>query len=327
MRGWEFFAVLLVLVLVAGTGCTRAHEFVASSGLRQVHLTIGYVANVQFAPIYVALERGYFAEEGINLQVEYNWETDGVRLVASGERTFVLAGGDQVLLARAEGLPVVTFLSWWQEFPISVVSLEGSGVHSPEDLVGRKIGLPETFGASYIGWRALASEVGLEDGEVELEVIGYTQIPNLTEGRVDAAVVYANNELIQLEHQGYELIEFPVARYASLVSNGFVTSETLLREDPDLIQAFSRAFLRGLEDTLEDPDAAFTISRGHVEGIEENEAVQRAVLDATLEYWKTDHLGRSDPEAWGNAAEVMRNAALLRQEVDVGRAFTNRCLP
>jgi NitT/TauT family transport system substrate-binding protein len=292
-----------------------------------IRLPMGFVANVQFAPVYVAVEKGYFAQEGIELEFDYSWETDGVRLVGSGELPFAIASGDQVLLARAQELPVLTFVNWWQRFPVSVVALEESGVEKPSDLAGRKLGTPETFGASYIGWRALAAANGLSDQDVQLEVIGYTQLANLTEGRVDAAVVYANNEPVQLAQRGYGFVEFPVSDYASLVSNGLITSEKTLEEQPDLVRAFARAFLRGLEDTLSDPDAAFEMCKNYVEGLEENEDVQRAVMEASMDYWRGEPLGRSEPEAWENTVEVMRSAGLLEEVVDSDEAFTNAFLP
>jgi NitT/TauT family transport system substrate-binding protein len=288
---------------------------------------MGFVANVQFAPVYVAVEKGYFAQEGIELEFDYSWETDGVRLVGSAELPFAIASGDQVLLARAQELPVLTFVNWWQRFPVSVVALEESGIRNPSDLVGRKLGTPETFGASYIGWRALAAVNGLADQDVQLEVIGYTQLANLTEGRVDAAVVYANNEPVQLEQRGYDFVEFPVSDYASLVSNGLISNEKTLREQPDFVRAFARAFLKGLQDTLNDPDGAFEICKNYVEGLEENEEAQRAVLDASMNYWRGEPLGRSDPEAWKNTATVMQTAGLLEGQVDPDQAFTNDFLP
>jgi NitT/TauT family transport system substrate-binding protein len=288
---------------------------------------MGFVANVQFAPVYVAVEKGYFAQEGIELEFDYSWETDGVRLVGSGELPFAIASGDQVLLARAKDLPVLTFLNWWQRFPVSVVALEESGIQKPSDLTGRKLGTPETFGASYIGWRALAVANGLTDQDVQLEVIGYTQLANLTEGRVDAAVVYANNEPVQLDQMGYGFVEFPVADYALLVSNGLISNEKTLEAQPELVRAFARAFLKGLEDTLNDPHAAFEICKDYVEGLEENEEAQRAVMEASLDYWRGEPLGRSDPEAWKNTVEVMQDADLLKEQVDSDQAFTNDFLP
>ncbi|MGD2146562.1 MAG: ABC transporter substrate-binding protein [Anaerolineae bacterium] len=324
--------LIVVVLLVALAACSEPGLLnlpAPGSGetTTNIRLPMGFVANVQFAPVYVAVEKGYFAQEGIELEFDYSWETDGVRLVGSGELPFAIASGDQVLLARAQDLPVLTVVNWWQRFPVSVVALEGSGIREPADLAGRKLGIPETFGASYIGWRALAAENGLSDQDLQLEVIGYTQLANLTEERVDAAVVYANNEPVQLQQMGYDFVEFRVADYASLVSNGLISSEKTLKEQPDLVRAFANAFLRGLEDTLEDPDAAFEICTKHVDGLAENKAAQMAVLEASMEYWGGDALGRSDPQAWTKTVEVMMDAELLEEPVDCDQAFTNDFLP
>jgi NitT/TauT family transport system substrate-binding protein len=293
----------------------------------RIRLPMGYVASVQFAPVYVAVEKGYFAAEGIEIEFDYAFETDGVRLVGAGELPFAIASGDQVLLAREQGVPVITFVNWWRRFPVSLVALEESGIAAPADLADRRVGIPVTFGASYIGWRAFAAANGMTDDDVMLDPIGYTQLENLTEERVDAAVVYANNEPVQLDHRGYGFVQFFVADYATLVSNGIITNEEMLRENPDLVQAFARAFLKGLEDTLADPDAAFDICREYVEGLDENEATQRAVLEASLQYWRGDPLGASDPEAWQMTADVMLDAGLLSTAVDAEQAFTNDLLP
>jgi len=323
-RNLSWLAVLLAVVL---TACSDVVESDPTPKITRIRLPMGYVADVQFAPWYVAVENGYFAEEGIELEFDYSWETDGVRLAGSGELPFSIASGDQVILARAQGLPVRSITSWFQRFPVSVVALEESGIEEPADLAGRKVGIPETFGASYIGWRALTAEHGLEEDDVELEVIGYTQLANLTEGRIDAAVVYANNEPVQLEQMGEDVVQFLVAKEISLVSNGIIANETVLEEQPELVRAFVRAFLKGLRDTLDDPDKAFEICRQYVEGLDENEDVQRAVLDATIRYWQGDSLGKSDPQAWRNTVEVMRTAGLLEESVSPDDAFTNAFLP
>jgi NitT/TauT family transport system substrate-binding protein len=250
-----------------------------------------------------------------------------VRLVAAGELPFAIASGDQVILAREQGLPVVMAFNWWRRFPVAVVALEESGIQELDDLAGRKVGIPETFGASYIGWRALAKAVELAEGDVQLEVVGYGQLATLTEEQVDAAVVYANNEPVQLEQMGYDFVQFNVADYATMVSNGLITSEETIEENPELIRAFVRAFGKGVADTLVDPDGAFEICKGYVEGLEENEAAQRAVLEASLVYWRGSPVGASDPAAWQETADVMLEAGLVSSAVDTEEAFTNDYLP
>lgn len=317
-------ALFATIVLAA---CAPGGSLEPTPQPTEIRLPMGFVANVQFAPWYVALEKGYFADEDIELTFDYGWETDGVRLVGSGELPFAIASGDQVILARSQGLPVTTITNWFRRFPVSVVALTESGIEQPSDLAGRKVGIPETFGASYIGWRALAAEHGLDDGDVQLEVIGYTQLANLIEGRIDAAVVYANNEPVQLAQMGHEFVEFLVAEDVALVSNGIIANETVLEERPELVRAFVRAFLRGVGDTLDDPDSAFDICMNYVEGLEDNVEIQRAVLNATIPYWAGDRLGESEPEAWENTVEVMEDAALLQQPPEPDGMFTNAFLP
>ncbi|MGD2164032.1 MAG: ABC transporter substrate-binding protein [Anaerolineae bacterium] len=323
------FFLILVLTTMALTSCGNPLKSTPKPEPTRVRLPMGFVANVQFAPWYVAVERGYFAEEGIELEFDYgDYDTKGVQLVAAGWTPFAVASGDQVLKARAQGMPVVTFVNWWQRFPVAVVALKESGIQTPAGLEGRTVGIPETFGAaSYIGWKALASATDLDEENVDLEVIGYAALENLTVGRVEAAVVYANNEPVQLNERGYETNLIPVADYAPLVSNGIIASEQVLKDRPDLVRAFARAFLRGLEDTVTDPDSAFEICKEYVEGLEENEEVQRAVLDASLEYWGGEELGRSNAEAWRNTVDVMESADLLEGTVDSEQAFTNAYLP
>ena len=324
-RRFTWFAT--VLLVVGLMGCASPLE--AKPEPTHIRLPMGFVANVQFAPWYVAVERGYFAEEGLELEFDYgDWDTKGVQLVAAGWTPFAIASGDQVLKARAQGMPIVTVVNWFQRFPVAVVALEESGIRGPADLVGRKVGVPETFGAaSYIGWRALAASTGLEEEDVQLEVIGYAALENLTVGRVEAAVVYANNEPVQLDQRGYDTVLIPVADYAPLVSNGLITNEETLQENPELVRAFARAFLKGLADTLDDPDAAFEICKTYVEGLEENEAVQRAVLEATLTYWQGESLGVSDLATWQRTADVMLEAGVLSEPLDAEAAFSNDYLP
>jgi NitT/TauT family transport system substrate-binding protein len=169
----------------------------------------------------------------------------------------------------------------------------------------------------------LVSATGLDASQVELETIGYSQVPNLTEGQVDAAVVYANNEPVLLRQQGYDVNLIQVADYADIVANGLLTNEKTIKERPELVRSFVRAFLHGLSDTLADPDAAFEICKSHVEGLEDNAELGRAVLQASLEYWKADQLGYSEASTWEESQQIMRKAGLLDQTVKAEDLFTN----
>ncbi len=161
-------------------------------------------ADPQYAPFYVAVDKGYFAEEGLDIEFDYSFETDGVALVGAGERPFAIVSGDQVILARAQGLPIVYVMEWFQKFPIAVISKAAAGIETPQDLAGRNVGLPGFFGASYVGYVGLLNAVGLAEADVDGNDIGFNQIEALLADQSEAVVVYANNEPVQLQAQGPE---------------------------------------------------------------------------------------------------------------------------
>ena len=318
---------LLCLVIVALGGCSPSQPTATptSPAPEEITLAMGFIPNVQFAPFYVAENKGYFAEENLAISFDYGMETDLLKLVGAGELRFAVASGDQVVLARAQGLPVVYVLNWYRQFPVCVVSLKEKGIKGAKDLVGKRVGIPATEGASYIGWRALLHAEGIDEAQVNLQVIGYTQVASLTEGRVDAAVCYALNEPVQLSQAGYSIDVVYVADYANLVSNGLITNEQSIAERPGLVQRLVRAVLRGLRHTIEHPDEAFAICKQHVPEIAgDNEALQKAVLAESIKFWQGDRLGHSDRAAWEESQRFMRQIGLIDAEVDVETLFTNQ---
>ena len=324
--GWSVIGIALVIALL--TGCAKTPE------THSITLALGYVPNVQFTPVYVAVEKGYFADEGIKVEFDYGMEHDLLKLLGTNEMQFVIGSGDQVILARNQGLPVVYVANWYRRFPVAVASL--APLEDPKDLIGKTVGIPGLYGASYIGWQALIEAAGIDPADVDLVSIGYTQVESLVAGQVDAAVVYAMNEPVQLRQQGYEVSMLYAADYADFVSNGLITNEKTITEDPELVRSLVRALLRGLQDTLDDPEEAFAICRRHVPEIDDESApLQRAVLEEALKFWSPEEgsagsaraLGYSDPTAWSTSQMVMKRIGLIETEVDVSTLFTNDFVP
>ena len=321
-------ALTIVLALVflvpagCGTGLSRRNP-------REVSLAIGYIPNVQFTPLYVAIEKGYFADEGLDPQLQYGSEADLMKLVGAGDLQFALASGDQVILARSQDIPIVYVMNWWHRFPVGVMSLAEKGIDEPADLVGKRVGISALSGASYIGWRAMLYASGIAPESVDVQVIGYAQVAAVSDDQVDAAVCYVSNEPQQLKLSGYDVLTLSVSDYIDLVSNGFITNadtvETLRGlHEPELVQAVVSATLRGLQYTLDHPDEAFDIAVKHIPELEATDmALQREVLAQSIDLWRHDRLGETTAAAWETSVEFMLEAGLIQERPAVGELYTN----
>lgn len=324
---WALIMLVIGLSLSGCVGVSSPEQEITEATVH-VRLTMGYRPDIQFAPLYVAVEHGYYQDVGIEIEFNHIPETEAVQLIGVNEIHFAIVSGEQVLLARAQDLPVVYVMAWWQDYPVAVAAPADSGITTPADLIGKQVGIPGLYGASYIGYRALMSAAGVSCDSVTLDSIGYNQVEALYQGQEDAVVIYANNEPLQLEAQGVSVNVIRVADYVHLTSNGLITNQTIITEHPDLVQRMVAATLKGLEDTIEDPAEAFEISKLYVEGLEQaDEVVQRGVLVASIEFWKADRLGYSDPESWKNMEQVLLEMELLEEHLDLSQAFTNEFLP
>ncbi len=323
---WTLLSLTMILLLSAcGQGSEQAVPTPTEGELMPVMLPVGYIPNIQFAPLYVSLAKGYFAEAGFDVTFDYRFETDGVALVGQGTLPFAVVSGEQVLLARAQDIPVRYIAAWFQDFPVGVAAKTASGISGPQDLVGKRVGLPGLYGANYIGVRALLSAAGVDVNDLTLDSIGFNQVEALAADQVDAVVVYTTNEPVQLRAQGYEINEFAVADYVHLVANGIISSEDQIEQDPDMVQRFVDAFLRGLADTIANPEEAYQLSLNYVENLADaDQEIQMEVLRRSIGYWEAEPLGRIDPEGWQNMLDVLLEMELLTKPIPVDQAFTTR---
>lgn len=293
-------------------------------GLVKISLPVGYIPNVQFAPLYVGIDKGFYREAGLDVSVDYSMENDNAVLLATGALQFAILSGEQVLLGRAQGLPLVYTMAWYQQYPVGIVSKASANIHSVADLKGKKIGLPGLFGASYIGTMALLYSGGLTEKDVTLDSIGFNQVEVLLANREDAVVVYVANEPAQLERLGESINLLKVSDALQMVGNGLVTNEKTISENPALVQAMTQATVRSIQYTIEHPDEAFEISKKYVANLASaDQLVQKQVLLNSIALWKSDQPGFSSLQAWENMQSILLKMGLLSTPLELETVFTN----
>ncbi len=282
-------------------------------------------------PSMWGMDKGFFAAEGIDLQLAHGFENDYLKLVGVNELPFMIGSGDQVILGRAQGLPVRYVMNWYTKYPVTIFAKAEKKITTPADLKGKKVGLPGPFGANYVALRGVLEAAGLSEQDIQMESIGFSQAAAVSTDNVDAAVDYAVNGPVVLALEGISTTQITLDSYLPMPANGLVTNEKTLQENPDLVRRMVRATQQAIAYTLANPDEAFQIALKQVpEAGGENEAANRAIFDASLAYWTPvagQAPGATSADAWQAAAEFMQRTGLVDKPVPAAELFSNEYLP
>ncbi len=320
---------LLATLLLAGCGQTTGGS---STTLTPLTVGLTYVPNIQFAPFYVAEEQGYYKAAGLDVTLRHHSVSeDEFAAIAAGRENVVFAGGDEVLQARAKALPLVYVANIYTQYPVALMVPANSSIQSLSDLRGHTIGVPGAYGATYIGLLGLLHSAGLSTTDVNIQSIGYTQVPALVTHKVDAVMGYLNNEAIQFQKAGFAVRTFPASQAQPLVSNGLAAQAGELKAQPAAIRALIAATLKGLDYTIAHPQQAVTISAKYVPDLTDstNAASALQVLNATIPLMQPNasRPGYNDPAAWQSMASFLQQVGQLPGPVDVSQSFSNDYLP
>jgi NitT/TauT family transport system substrate-binding protein len=322
---FKWFTNSVVVGLALFTMLNVPQVFAGNQELRKVRLGTGFIPNIQFAPLYIAQKKGFYAQNGLEVQIEYGYENDFVALAAQGEREFSIASGDQIILARGQGMPITYVMKWYDKFPVALVSNASKGIKSPKDLIGKTVGLPGFYGASFIGWKALLFGAGIDENALSVKQIGFTQVASLQQGVVDVAMGYIANEPVMMKSQGIAVNVIEVSDYINLVANGLAVGDRLMKKEPELVEKMVGATLKGLRFMIENPEEAFKIARTVIPELTDAQAsVQMEVLKVTVELCKSDQLGYSNQKAWQESADFLLKTGMLKKKVEIKDLYTNQ---
>lgn len=323
MKKQGFWIAVFLMVLIAANPLR---------GAEIIRIAMGYIPNVQFAPYYVAREMGYFREEGLEVTFDYGLATDIMSLVAMGVVDFGVSDGDQVIIARDRRIPVRVVYTMYVKYPVGIVSLAEKGIRDVRSLAGKKVGTPGPYGSNYIGLQLLLRSAGMGLEDIELSFIGYTQVESVLAGRVDAAVVFINNEPVVLRDMGKAVHVIEAYRITPMVSAAIIAGDKLLEDRPELARKFVRAVRRASEYALKNRDRIFGIIRGSIPTLtDENLDINRKVLLASMELWVDADIERRGPgyttrEDWEQSIEVLHSMGLIKRRISPEECFTNEFL-
>jgi ABC-type nitrate/sulfonate/bicarbonate transport system substrate-binding protein len=252
-------AVALLATALAVAGLAGCGESGAEPGAPEgATLVLDFVPNAVHSGIYAADARSYYGDEGVELRIQPPGEsTDAPKLLGAGKVEFAILDVHDLGIARERGIDLVGVMPIVQR-PLASILTRGDGpIRRPRDLEGHSVGVTGLPSDEAI----VASEVEADGGDpaaVRRVTIGFTAVPSLAAGKVDAATGFWNAEGVALQRQGIPTRIFKVDRFGAPPYPELVlaTSRETLESKPDLVDAVIAATRKGYASAVSDPDAA-----------------------------------------------------------------------
>ena len=324
VRSRHLLALLLAAAL-AVAGCGRVGEDAAPN--QAATLLLDFQPNAVHSGIYTAVARGYDDALGVNLRIRVPSDsTDAVKLLVSHRADMAVLDIHDLAIARERGRDLVGVMALVQE-PLAAV-LAGPEIRTPRDLEGRRVGvtgLPSDVAVL----RSIIAGAGGDPSKTRPTTIGFTAVPSLLAGRVDAATAFWNVEGVALRARRPKTREFRVTDYGAPSYPELVLAVTreTLRDQAPTVRATVAALARGYSEVLSDPENAVSALLAATSGLE-RDAVARE-LDAISPAFTGGArvIGELNPARLRAWARWEKRFGIVKRLPDVSRAFDGRYVP
>lgn len=329
---------IIVVMLTAAlllTGCSGAAsssvETDTENELKEVDVVLDWYPNALHAFLYVAIEKGYYEEEGLKVNIRFpSNANDAISLVAAGQADIGLYYQQDVIQARADqGVPVKSIGAVVQN-PLNIVlSLKEKNITTPEDLVGKTIGYASTELSEAIV-KSIMENAGAAYEDVTMVDVGFDLMSSMTTGNVDATIgCLINHEVPQLEEEGFEVNYMELDDYGvpTYYEGIFLANDDTIENDSETLKAFLRASAKGFADMKENPEEALEtlLNNQNEENFPLSETVERKSMETLLPMMENDEaafLSQSD-ECWQENIDWMKAQGLIEGDVTLDDVRVN----
>ncbi|MBM7568181.1 ABC transporter substrate-binding protein [Paenibacillus sacheonensis] len=320
--------LLLTVFAVVGCGSNGSNKG-ADSAETELTVLLDWYPNAVHTFLYAAEEQGYFKEAGLKVKLQTPADTnDALKLVATGKADLALSYQMQVAISRAEGIPIVSVGAIVRHPLNQLLVLDSQAIHSPKDLIGKKIGYPSIPLDEAIVNTMVKTDGG-DPSKLDYVDVGWDLIPAMSTKKVDAIIGgYVNHEKLLLEKEGEKLIaldpsKYGVPDYYELV---LTASEDGLKKNGAAIKKFMEAAARGQAYTASHPDEALQLLL--------DQQNKEFPLDADIEKQSlaillplmdagTEPFGSQSEQSWRSIIDWLKEQGQLTKDVDPAEAFRN----
>jgi ABC-type nitrate/sulfonate/bicarbonate transport system substrate-binding protein len=332
MFTWEWRRVALLVVLVAAAvGCQGGGQPAATEPPEPVLVMLDWFPNTNHTGLYVALEQGWYSEEGLDVEIVQPAEGSTlVQVVAAGQADFGISYQEEVSHARAEEIPIVSVAAIIQHNTSGFASPQDRGIERPKDFEGKRYG---SWGSPIE--RAVLEVLMACDGgdvdEVEFIDIGWADYFTVVQRDVDFAWIFYGWTGVEAELRGSPINIVMLSDWSDCVPDYYtpvlITSEQNVAEKPDLVRSFLDATSRGYEFAIANPAEAAEMLLKHAP--ESNADLVKRSQEWLSPRYQADasRWGEQELAIWQGYADWMADRELLPSHIDAAAAFTSEFLP
>lgn len=321
------YAVVLLSLALMFAACGGGNG--ADDALDRVVFMAGFKpqANLPFVAAYVAQERGYFAEQRVDVDILHATSGEHLKLLVAGDVHVTTAAASSVLKRRSDPqLPIVAFALLGQRGQQAYMALDDSGISTLKDWEGRTFGYKISVPPDYL---AMLQAADVDRGRITEVQAGFDPRV-LTEGRVDVLAVFKSNEPSIVRGLGHEVVMWDPANYG--VPNmglTYITTDDYAAQSSDILDRFLRAALKALEFVQSNPEAALDIVMKYAP--KEDRDHQRFMLeteiaDAVSQLTEERGIGWMTDDQWRTLYEHLIDFDALDRPFDYRTAFTTSFL-
>ena len=317
-------ALVIAPLIVINTLMASCAQQEAGLPLEEVTVQLAWTHGAQFAGFYAADQFGYYAEQGLEVTLRPRSEpsTNAIEEVADGRSDFgLIATGVGLFTGRSQNVPVIAVAAIYRRNPLVFITLEESGITRPHEIIGHTIRALNPA-ASGLVFSAMMSNLGLDPDSVE-QVESEFDLSPFYRGEVDVWVVYLTDEVISARDQGHAVnLILPDDYGVHLYGDTLFTTDQLVEDNPELVQRFLDATLRGWRWAVENPQAAAQLALEYDPALDAAHQVNEMEASVPLVHTGEDQIGWMRAEAWQGIHDILLEQGILSEPVDLDTVYT-----
>jgi len=297
---------------------------------KPMRLTLNFLAGGPQAGFMLAKKLGYYKEMGIDLTIEEGkGSATTAQQVATGQTDVGFADAPAAMQIRSKGAPLKIIAPILQTNGFAIISIEGSGIKSPKDLVGKKLAVqPGTAQTTLLD--AILAENKLDKGKLDIVNIDPAALVGaLLEKKVDAILAGADFQSVQMRDRGFKVNDI-LYRDVGVPTVGLaiIARDDRLKENPGLYRNFVAASLKGWDEARKNPDAAAAAVIEQFPSAGKDQILKQLNVDLTLVCAPgAVSLGRVPDKNWQTTFELLTMYLNLPKDKPIGDYYSNDFLP